>query len=122
MTGIGMGGTGARGGVGGWTTGGISKDTGGGGSGGSISHGCSNASGNVVGGMCGIGRSGGKGTLLSTRSTMEGGAVASLALICHTERKLASVLHVAKASSYKQWNCGDTLAVVVLRTNGTLDA
>ena len=79
--------------------GGMSKETGGGGSGGSRSHGCSNASGNVMEGVCDDGRRGGKVTLLSTRSTMEGGAVASLDLTCHTERKLASVLHVANASS-----------------------
>ena len=78
--------------------GGILKETEGGGFGGSISYGCSNASGNVMEGVCGDEKLSGKVTLLSTRSTMEGGVVASFDLICHTERKLASVLHVANSS------------------------
>ena len=86
-------------GVGGDMMGGISKETEGGGTGKSMSHRCSNASGSVMEGVCDAGRRGGKVTLLSTRSTMAGGAVASLDLICQTERKLTSVLHVANASS-----------------------
>lgn len=85
--------------VGGVTIGGISKETGGGGSGGSISHGCSNASGNVMEGVRGERVCGVWAIFLSTRSTIEGGCFAILALICQTDRKFASVLHVAKASS-----------------------
>ena len=78
--------------------GGISKEMEGVGSVGLISHGCSNSSGNALEGVCDDGRRCGKLTLLSTGSEMEGGAVPSLALICHTERNRAYFLHVANAS------------------------
>jgi len=51
MMGVEMGARGTIGGVGDWMMGGMSKETGGVVLGGSISHGCSNASGNVVGGV-----------------------------------------------------------------------
>ena len=57
---------------------------------------------------------------LSVRLWMGGGICLILAVISQTELNFASVLQVENASSYKQWNWGVTLAVVVLRMRGIL--
>ena len=78
---------------------GILTETDGRGSGDVFSHGCSKITGRGTGGDIGADIVGGRVTLLSMRSIIEGAAGFIRALICQTERNLASVRHVEKASS-----------------------
>ena len=78
---------------------GILTETDGRGSGDVLSHGCSKITGRGTGGEIGADIVGGRVTLLSMRSIIEGAAGFIRALICQTERNLASVRHVENASS-----------------------
>ena len=86
----------------------------------STSHEWKKSEGRLSAGGIGGGVYIGRGMLLLTIFTTEEGADFNFDLICHTEVKLASVLHVPNSSSYRQWNWGVTLDVLMLRIIWTL--